>query len=79
MALLKNGLIGLGFIALLLFVVRPLLKVLKSARPAAFEPLSDMDEDPAQLEGVQRAQLAMQAINQRELTDYVKKDLLRAP
>ena len=74
MALLKNGLIGLGFIALLLFVVRPLLKILKSARPAAFEPLSDMEEDPSQLEGVQRAQLAMQAINQRELTDYVKKD-----
>ena len=74
MALLKNGLIGLGFIALLLFVVRPLLKVLKSGRPQAFEPLTDMEEDSAQLEGVQRAQLAMQAINQRELTDYVKKD-----
>ena len=74
MALLKNGLIGLGFIALLLFVVRPLLKVLKSGKSPAFEPLNEMDEDPAQLEGVQRAQLAMQAINQRELTDYVKKD-----
>jgi flagellar M-ring protein FliF len=74
MALLKNGLIGFGFIALLLFVVRPLLKVLKAAKTPSFEPLSELDDDPVQLESIQKAQLAMHAINQRELTDYVKKD-----
>jgi flagellar M-ring protein FliF len=75
LSLIKNGFIGLGFLALLFFVIRPLLKILKSGQPSrgeAFLPLEEGDEN--RLPGAQRTQLTIQSVNQLELAEQVKKD-----
>jgi flagellar M-ring protein FliF len=51
--LVKNGLLGLAFIALLLLVIRPLMKMLPASRTSRnddFEPLSNGRERHGQLE-----------------------------
>jgi len=51
--LVKNGLLGLAFIALLLLVIRPLMKMLPAPRTSRnddFEPLSNGRERHEQLE-----------------------------
>jgi flagellar M-ring protein FliF len=76
---LKNLLIGFGFIAILFLVIRPLMKMLRTAQqPSAesFVPLEDDDE--AKLAAAQRAQLTMQSVNQLELAEHIKKDPYQA-
>lgn len=72
-ALLKNGLIGLAFLALLFFVVRPLMKNLKVEKPASFVPL-EPDMEAMQLIEEQRREQEMLRISQMELVEKVKQD-----
>uniref|UniRef100_A0A831TWX5 Flagellar M-ring protein n=1 Tax=Geobacter metallireducens TaxID=28232 RepID=A0A831TWX5_GEOME len=78
LALLKNGLIGFGFLALLLFVVRPLMKMLKSERKTTFEPISAAEETLNQIAEVHRAQIQNQTIRQMELMNKVKDEPYQA-
>jgi flagellar M-ring protein FliF len=72
--LLKNGLIALGFLVLLLFVIRPLLKVLKSERPAgSFLPVQT-DLEAAQMIEATRREHEKMKLTQIELVEKVKQD-----
>lgn len=79
-SVLKNGLIGISFLALLFLVIRPMMKMLKpAATPAgseSFVPLEDQEEK--RIAAANRAQLAMQSVNQLELTNQVKGDPYQA-
>jgi flagellar M-ring protein FliF len=72
--LLKNGLIALGFLALLLFVIRPLLKVLKVDRPAASYVPEPSDVETALMIETQRREHEKFKLNQLELVEKVKQD-----
>ncbi|BCG48980.1 Flagellar M-ring protein FliF [Citrifermentans bremense] len=72
-ALLKNGLIGLAFLALLFFVVRPLMKGLKVEKPTSFVPL-EPDMEAMQLIEEQRREQEMLKMTQNELIEKVKQD-----
>ncbi|GAW68539.1 flagellar M-ring protein FliF [Geoanaerobacter pelophilus] len=72
-ALLKNGLIGLAFLALLFFVVRPLMKGLKVEKPTSFVPL-EPDMEAMQLIEEQRREQEMLRMTQNELIEKVKQD-----
>jgi flagellar M-ring protein FliF len=75
MSLFKNLVIGLGFLALILFVVRPLLSSLRSIRPAMLDNLEPLHEGGENKIGsVDRAQIAMQMSEQKSLIDQAKKD-----
>ncbi|GFO58596.1 flagellar M-ring protein [Geomonas silvestris] len=72
-ALMKNGLIALGFAALLLFVIRPLLKVLKTEpHQESLIPIPDLDAIKL-VEQANKEQEAMR-ITQLELIEKVKQD-----
>ncbi|GFO67313.1 flagellar M-ring protein [Geomonas limicola] len=76
-ALLKNGLIAAGFLALLMFVIRPLLKILKAeVRPTSLTPVPDA-EAVRMIEEAKREQEAMR-VTQLELVDKVKQDPYQA-
>lgn len=77
MSLLKNGIIGLGFLALLFFVIRPLLNsTIGAAKKTVFEPL---DADHEQLDSAEiQQQLALQKMTQIDLIDKVKQDPYQA-
>lgn len=72
-ALLKNGLIGLAFLALLFFVVRPLMKGLKVEKPTSFVPL-EPDVEAMQLIEEQRREQEMLRMTQNDLIEKVKQD-----
>ncbi len=72
-ALLKNGLIGLAFLALLFFVVRPLMKGLKVEKPTSFVPL-EPDMEAMQLIEEQKREQEMLRMTQMELVEKVKQD-----
>ena len=72
-ALLKNGLIGLGFLALLLFVIRPLLKILKVEKPASFLPIPTDLEAQHMIETQKREHEKLR-VTQLELVEKVKQD-----
>jgi len=72
-ALLKNALIALGFAALIMFVIRPLLKLLKAeVRPTSLIPVPDADA-VRMIEQSKREQEAMR-LTQMELIEKVKQD-----
>jgi flagellar M-ring protein FliF len=74
MAVLKNALIGFGFLALLFFVIRPLLSILRSSdnrRQDGFVPLNHPE---GQLENENKMALAMYAASQQQLIEKVKQD-----
>jgi flagellar M-ring protein FliF len=73
-SLFKNLLIGLGFLALILFVIRPLLNSLKLMRPARLGALEPILETPEKLSATERAQLSMQLAEQQNLIEQSKKD-----
>jgi len=74
MSLFKNLLIGLGFLALILFVIRPLLNSLKIMRPARLEALEPTHEITEKLSASDRAQISMQLAEQQNLIEQSKKD-----
>lgn len=73
-SLFKNLLIGLGFLALILFVIRPLLNSLKSMRPARLEALEPAHEVAEKLSAAERAQISMQLAEQQNLIEQSKQD-----
>ncbi|KAF0219421.1 MAG: flagellar M-ring protein [Geobacteraceae bacterium] len=74
MSLLKNALIGLGFLALLFLVIRPLLGTLKGSAPESFEPLESAEDQVKKMLDAQKAKLASQSVNQLELIEKVKQE-----
>jgi flagellar M-ring protein FliF len=76
MSLFKNLLIGLGFMALIIFVIRPLLVSLKIVRPSpsARESIETVHEISDKLTSAERAQISMQMAEQQNLIDVAKKD-----
>ena len=74
-ALLKNGLIAMGFLALLMFVIRPLLKILKVSRPVgeSFLPIAADLEAVQMIETQKRAHEKMK-LTQLEMIEKVKQD-----
>ncbi|WP_298272638.1 flagellar basal-body MS-ring/collar protein FliF [Geobacter sp.] len=78
LSLLKNGLIGFGFLALLFFVVRPLMKTLKPARETSFEPVPTAEDTLNQIAEAHRLQIGNQTIRQMELITKVKEEPYQA-
>lgn len=73
-SLLKNGLIGLGFLALLFFVVRPLLSFLKSGRRASYDGFVPLGQGEEELPDQKKLALGLPTFNQLELVEKVKQD-----
>jgi flagellar M-ring protein FliF len=73
-SLFKNLLIGLGFLALVFFVIRPLLISLKIVRPAALDSIESVHEISDKLTSTERAQISMQMAEQQNLIEAAKKD-----
>lgn len=75
MSLAKNLMIGVGFLALILFVIRPLLASLKiGSRTAKLESFEPIGEGGEQLTTKERAQIAAQMAEQQSLVEQAKKD-----
>ncbi len=74
MSLFKNLLIGLGFLALIVFVIRPLLVSLKIVKPTVMESVESVHEMTDKLTAGERAQITMQMAEQQELIEVAKKD-----
>ncbi len=73
LALFKNLLIGLGFVAMLLFVIRPLINTLRTAKPPRLDILETIaPEMQEKLSATERAQLASQMAEQQELMEKAK-------
>lgn len=73
LALAKNLVIGLGFVALMLLVVKPLLNTLRAARPPRLDILDAVSPDAQEkLSASERAQLAMHMAEQQELMEKAK-------
>lgn len=73
LALFKNLLIGLGFVALMLFVIKPLINTLRTAKPPRLDILESMAPDMQEkLSASERAQLASQMAEQQELMEKAK-------
>lgn len=78
LSLLKNGLIGFGFLALLFFVVRPLMKVLRPPKETSFEPVPTAEDTLNQIAEAHRLQLGNQTVRQVELINMVKEEPYQA-
>lgn len=74
MSLFKNLLIGIGFLALIVFVIRPLLVSLKILRPAVLESIESVHELSDKLSAAERTQISMQMAEQQNLIESAKKD-----
>jgi len=73
LALFKNLLIGLGFVALMLFVIKPLINTLRISRPPRLDILETMAPDVQEkLSASERAQLAAQMQEQQDLMEKAK-------
>jgi len=73
-ALLKYGLIALGFLALILLVIRPLMNLLKVEKPASsFLPVQS-DAEAMQMIEAQKREHEKLKITQLELVEKVKQD-----
>ena len=71
---MKNGLIALGFLALLFLVIRPLLKLLKVEKPVgSFIPMQSDLEAAQMIEATKREHEKMK-VTQLELVEKVKQD-----
>jgi flagellar M-ring protein FliF len=72
-ALLRNLLIALGFAALLMFVIRPLMKMLKvEVRPASLIPVPD--PEAMKMIEVSKREAEIMKMNQMELIEKVRQD-----
>jgi len=74
MAVLKNALIGFGFLALLFFVVRPLLSILRSSGNRHKDSFVPLDQQEGQIDNDHKLSLAMYASSQQQLIEKVKSD-----
>ncbi len=73
-SLFKNLIIGIGFMALIMFVIRPLLASLRTTRQPLLETFEPLGEGTEKLSSTERAQLAVQMAEQQSLIDQAKKD-----
>ena len=75
MSLFKNLLIGMGFLAIIFFIIRPLLGSLRVMRPPRFESL-EMDQHDVgdKLSASERAQISVQMAEQQNLIEQAKQD-----
>lgn len=74
MAVLKNALIGFGFLALLFFVIRPLLSILRSSGKRNKDGFVPVNQQDGQIENDTNLALAMYASSQQQLIEKVKSD-----
>jgi flagellar M-ring protein FliF len=74
MAVLKNALIGFGFLALLFLVIRPLLSILRSSGKRHMEGFAPLNQPEGELESESKLALAMYASSQQQLIEKVKQD-----
>lgn len=74
MSLAKNLMIGVGFLILVLFVIRPLLSSLRIARRPALESFESIGASGDQLTTSERALINSQMAEQKDLIDQAKKD-----
>lgn len=73
LALFKNLLIGLGFVALMLFVIKPLITTLRTTKPPRMDILETIaPEMQEKLSASERAQLAVQMQEQQDLMEKAK-------
>ncbi|MDD5286047.1 MAG: flagellar basal-body MS-ring/collar protein FliF [Desulfuromonadaceae bacterium] len=73
-SLAKNLMIGVGFLTLIMFVIRPLLislRVVRGNAMSGFEPIGEVTE---QLSSSERAQIAIQLAEQHDLIEKAKND-----
>ncbi|MBJ6724743.1 flagellar basal-body MS-ring/collar protein FliF [Geomesophilobacter sediminis] len=75
-ALMKNVLIGLGFLALVLFVVRPLMKLLHVEKQKEVLQVNDLEAQ--KLIEEQKREAAVERQTQLELVEKVKQDPYQA-
>ena len=73
--LVKNLLIAVGFILLMLFVVKPMLNTLRAARPPKLDILESIAPDAQEkLSAAEKAQLAMHMAEQQSLMEKAKEN-----
>ncbi|CAH2029986.1 flagellar basal-body MS-ring/collar protein FliF [Trichlorobacter ammonificans] len=73
LTLAKNLVIGLGFVALMLLVIKPLLNTLRAARPPRLDILESITpEVQEKMSASERAQLAMHMAEQQDLIEKAK-------
>jgi flagellar M-ring protein FliF len=72
MSLFKNLLIGFGFLALMMFVVKPLLNSLRSIRQPRMDILESLTPEQEKLSGAERAHLAVSMAEQQDLMEKAK-------
>jgi flagellar M-ring protein FliF len=72
MSLFKNLLIGFGFLALMMFVVKPLLNSLRSIRQPKMDILESLAPEHERLSGAERAHLAVSMAEQQDLMEKAK-------
>ncbi len=70
----KNLMIGISFLLLMIFVIRPLLTSLRIGRPSASETVEGIGPGGRQLAGADQAALGSNAMTQQNLVEQVKKD-----
>ncbi|GAB4302522.1 MAG: flagellar basal-body MS-ring/collar protein FliF [Desulfuromonadia bacterium] len=74
LALFKNLLIGIGFIALIFLVIRPMIKALRAAVPPRFEPIETAEEEVRKMLMMKQSELAQQGASQRALIEKVRNE-----
>ena len=74
MSLAKNLMIGIGFLVLILFVIRPLLASLRLVRRPTLESFEAIGAGGEQLTTAERAQINSQMAEQQNLIEQAKKD-----
>lgn len=74
MALAKNLVIGLGFLALIFLVIRPLLNSLRALKPTSFGAFEPATESVDKLSSAEKNQLALQMAEQQGLITQAKQD-----
>lgn len=74
MSLAKNLMIAVGFLVLVLFVIRPLIASLRIGKRPALESFEAIGASGEQLTTAERAQINSQMAEQKELIEQAKKD-----
>jgi flagellar M-ring protein FliF len=73
LTLMKNLLIAVGFLVLMLFVIKPMINTLRAARPPRPDLLEAIvPESQEKMSASERAQLAMKMAEQQELMEKAK-------
>lgn len=74
MSLAKNLMIGVGFLILVMFVIRPLMAYLKIGRRPALNSFESLTASSDQLTTAEKAVIDAQIAEQKDLIDQAKKD-----